>query len=478
MKYSKLFIIILSLVGLASRSSAIEETYLFEAKNGTQVQSFRGSLVVPENRVDSESRQISLTYIRFPSTSDNPGNPIVYLAGGPGGSGIETAKGRRFPLFMAMREFGDVIALDQRGTGQSNDIPIFKSPEKAPLDEALSVDAMKVGLLSASKKAADFWKSKGVDISGYNTRESALDLEDLRLLLGAEKLTLWGISYGSHLAMAALREMPGKIDRVVIAAVEGLEQTVKYPARTDAYFDRLQAAIDEDLQAAKAFPDLKDLMKRVHQKYEAEPKIVHFQSRSGEMIEMTVGKVELQLMASFMIADPDQAVNLPGLYSMLDAGDFSFVAPQIYHYIRNRGIHFRGMPEAMDIMSGVSEFRLAKIEEQSEGAILGDLLNFPMPHLVGGMGLEDLGETFRSPLISEVPTLALSGTLDGRTYPESAKEALAEFSNLTHVIVHNGGHNVYMQDPVISEVILNFMRGEEVATEVIVDVPSFLPQSQ
>ena len=46
-------------------------------------------------------------------------NDMTPIAGGPGGSGISTARGSRFPLFMAMREFGDVIAFDQRGVGQS-----------------------------------------------------------------------------------------------------------------------------------------------------------------------------------------------------------------------------------------------------------------------------------------------------------------------------------------------------------------------
>ena len=42
-------------------------------------------------------------------------------------------------------------------------------------------------------------------------------------------MTLWGISYGSHLALAALNEIPSEIDRIVIASAEGLDQTVKLP---------------------------------------------------------------------------------------------------------------------------------------------------------------------------------------------------------------------------------------------------------
>lgn len=95
------------------------EAYVFETANKQKVDAELGRLLVPENRRNPRSRLIELAFVRFKSTSLNPGPPIIYLAGGPGGSGIIAARGTRFPLFLAMREIGDVIALDQRGTGMS-----------------------------------------------------------------------------------------------------------------------------------------------------------------------------------------------------------------------------------------------------------------------------------------------------------------------------------------------------------------------
>ena len=78
-----------------------------------------GRLTEPENRRSPNGKTVELAFVRFKKTGTSPGTPIVYLAGGPGGSGIAAAQGTRFSLFMAMREFGDVIAFDQRGTGSS-----------------------------------------------------------------------------------------------------------------------------------------------------------------------------------------------------------------------------------------------------------------------------------------------------------------------------------------------------------------------
>src|SRR5215210_98310 len=135
-------IILLFAVSVAAQRKAGDLTikpYVFENQKGEKVDAEFGTLVVPENRRDPQSNLIELAFVRFKSTSRTPGAPIVYLAGGPGGSGIGTATGSRFPLFMAMREVGDVVAFDQRGTGYSKpnlgcyerwDLPLDVAPSR------------------------------------------------------------------------------------------------------------------------------------------------------------------------------------------------------------------------------------------------------------------------------------------------------------------------------------------------------------
>jgi pimeloyl-ACP methyl ester carboxylesterase len=91
--------------------------YTFENSKKEKVEAELGRLTVPENRSKKNGKTIEVAFVRFKSTSANPGPPIVYLAGGPGGSGIQSAQYGRFELFMSMRKFGDVIAYEQRGTG-------------------------------------------------------------------------------------------------------------------------------------------------------------------------------------------------------------------------------------------------------------------------------------------------------------------------------------------------------------------------
>lgn len=450
-----------------------ETTMTFEARSGDTTEGLKGYLMVPENRTDPESRMIRLEYVRFPTTGDPKGSPIVYLAGGPGGSGIQTAKGPRFELFMAMREFGDVIAFDQRGTGASSDLPTCESSQVDPDSEPLSDDDYLTIHKLAAAECLQYWSSEGVDIFGYTTLESVKDLDALRTHLGAEKISLWGISYGSHLSLAALKELDDRIERVVIASVEGLDQTVKSPARTDAYFGRLQAAIDADPELSKLYPDINGLMRRVHAKLDAAPVMLSVPLEDGGTAPYLLERRDMQQIASGMISDPQWAILGLGIYAELDQGGASGITGLMARWIDpDAPISYRPMSFAMDIASGVGAARKQVINEQAKSSLLADYLNFPMPHLDGVVPNLDLGDAFREAPTSDVPTLVLSGTLDGRTYPESQLEAVSELSQTEVVTIRNAGHNLFMVSPKVTARIQEFMRGEiSAVNEIEVELP-------
>lgn len=453
--------------------SANETAMVFEARGGQTADAQRGSFMVPENRSDPDSRMIRIEYVRFPATGNVSGSPIVYLSGGPGGSGMGTAKGPRFPLFMAMRAFGDVIALDQRGTGASNDLPTCESsqvdPDETPLSDA--------DYLTRHKLAADeclaFWDAEGVDIHGYTTRESVADLDALRKHLGADKISLWGISYGSHLSLAALKEMDDRIDRVVVASIEGLDQTAKLPARTDAYFDRLQATVDQDPALSTQYPNIKAMLRRVHSKLDAAPVMLSVPLKDGSEAPFLLERRDLQQLMSGMISDPQWAILGLGMYAELDAGGATGITSVMARFIDpGAPISYRPMTFAMDVASGAGASRTAEIVQQAETSLLKDYLNFPMPHLDNYVPGLDLGDAFREAPISDVPTLVLSGTLDGRTYPESGREAVSGLSNAHIVTLNYAGHNLFMSSPEVTALIEAFMRGEVMTTDTItVEIP-------
>ena len=75
-----------------------EKPIVFKANDGQVTDAFEGHIMVTENRNNPDSRKIRINYVRFPSTGKKQGSPIIYLSGGPGGSGIGTAKVATFPF--------------------------------------------------------------------------------------------------------------------------------------------------------------------------------------------------------------------------------------------------------------------------------------------------------------------------------------------------------------------------------------------
>jgi pimeloyl-ACP methyl ester carboxylesterase len=157
-------------------------------------------------------------------------------------------------------------------------------------------------------------------------------------------------------------------------------------------------------------------------------------------------------------------------------GDFGRIAQIIHDGIRSKFGRFHGgMSAAMDSASGITAQRLKLVEEQARTSLLGDALNFPMPQLAGAYRVPDLGDDFRAPVTSTVPTLFLSGTLDGRTYPESAAETASRFSQATHVLIENSGHNLFMVSPEVTEVILTFLDDNPIErTRIVLPTPAFI----
>ena len=247
----------------------------------------------------------------------------------------------------------------------------------------------------------------------------------------------------------------------MLAGIEGLDETVKLPSENDAYFARVQAIIDADPAAKAVYPDFPAMMRRVHQRLNASPAQATFvPPGKTDPVTVTFDGFTMQMFTSGSIADPSGVRRLPPIYLALDKGDYTLAGRLIYSQFLSAPERFAGMPEAMDLASGVSPARMARLQKEFPTSILGDTLNFPMPQVLGIRPALDLGESFRAPFKSSVPTLFISGTLDGRTYPNEAATTAKDFANGARLIVENGGHNIYEADPRIGEAVVAWFKGE------------------
>jgi pimeloyl-ACP methyl ester carboxylesterase len=446
--------------------------YVFQPQGGEKVDAEFGVLLVPENRNDPKSNLIELAFVRFKSTSKIPGPPIVYLAGGPGGSGIGAARSSRFPLFMAMREIGDVIALDQRGVGRSKpEIGCIQTVD-FPLDVPATREEFLRIFKERARDCARYWRDvQRVDLRGYNTNESADDLESLRKALGASKISLWGISYGTHLSLTAIRRHGKNIHRAILAGIEGPDHTLKLPSNVQKHLEDIDRVVKADPELSKDIPDFLGLVKSVLDRLEREPVTVEVTDpRSKQKVKVIITKFVFQVLTASNIGTT-LIRDFPSIYYSASKGDYSYIA-QVWLNESRREIG-SAMSLMMDCASGASAERLARIERESKATLLGNLADYVFPDVCEVLDSPDLGPDFRAPVKSDVPTLFISGTLDARTPISNAEEYRAGFTNSHHLIIDGAVHSdpLFLSSPKIKEVMLEFMKGQTPSTTSVTLAP-------
>ena len=193
---------------------------------------------------------------------------------------------------------------------------------------------------------------------------------------------------------------------------------------------------------------------------------------AGTATPVRVGGFVIQVLTGGLIANPDTLSLLPALYAALDAGQTEVLG----FFMRDAGAWLRvsGMTEAMDLSSGISAARLSRVGAEAPTSVLGDALNFPMPHIVGAVPGVDLGDAFRSPISVDHPALLISGSLDGRTPLEEQEDVIGQFVRPQRLLVENAGHNVLEAHPDVQTRVVSFFQGEDGGDATLtVPPPSF-----
>src|SRR3954451_15267861 len=165
------------------------------------------TLNVPLDRAGVDPSTIPLRIARVGRKS---GPTMMYLSGGPGGAGVSEMLGV-IPAVPGLDDRFQIIGYDQRGTGRSG---LLRCP-------ALEKDRH----LRSTSAAADCANRLGAARHHYTTADSVEDMEAIRQQLGVEKLTLFGISYGTELALAYARTFPTLVDRLIIDSVVDPDDT-------------------------------------------------------------------------------------------------------------------------------------------------------------------------------------------------------------------------------------------------------------
>ena len=234
-------------------------------------------LIVPEDRRHASTRTINLAVAIVAASSRRAkSDPIVWLAGGPGDDAIT-----EIPMALAgkLNTNRDVIFMSQRGTYTAKPRLTCESLDRVganTLDMPYDAAATAKAYSEATRKCRRELTAKTTALGAYNTLESADDLEDLRLALHITKWNIYGISYGTDLALTYMRQHPGGIRSVAIDGVlppslaGGVSTWISAGEGINAVFQACQ----DQAPCRERYGDIGATFRRLVIQYEAAPKTV------------------------------------------------------------------------------------------------------------------------------------------------------------------------------------------------------------
>ncbi|HJQ40452.1 MAG TPA: alpha/beta fold hydrolase [Thermoanaerobaculia bacterium] len=436
---------------------------------GGALQAQLGKITVPLRRGHPESGTAELAFVRLRTEGTKKAAPIVYLAGGPGGSGVNVARNPyALPSLTRLAEIADVILLDQRGIGKSTPKVQCAPTPAEPQARFAPAAEMLPRVVAATRACVEEWTAKGIDVAGFTMVESAADVEDLRKALGVPKLSLMAHSYGTSLALAIVRAYPASIERAALIGTSGPNHMRKLPLMLDAQLAKLSILAKDDMTAR---------LTRVLAKLEREPIPVRItDQKSKEKIEVRIGPDALRRILVADIGDGNDFPVFPALLRTIEQGDPSILAwfvEKRYNQASMSGVDL--MYTGMRCSGGATASRDREIAQQTPVSIFANALNGSFPEVCAALPTAvEQPDAFKSPIISDLPILFISGTLDSNTPPYQAEEIRWTMPYAMHVIVANAGHEDLEPNADVQLLMADYFAGKDVsARRIALPVPAF-----
>jgi pimeloyl-ACP methyl ester carboxylesterase len=440
--------------GAANSGAASSDTAYFEEADCPvdPIDSSRvtcGYLIVPENRDDPNSPTIELPIAILASSSANPApDPILFLQGGPGGSGLEDIEGWLESPYLEER---DIILFDQRGTGLA--YPTLDCPEVDEYDSNL--DAMQA--------CHDRLQDEGVDTSQYNSAANAADVADMRLALGIEEWNLLGVSYGTRLAMTVMRDYPAGIRSVILDS--------PYPPNVQAYseqainallaIDTLFAGCRADAECDDAFPDLEAIFYELVADLNDNPVELEGELYDGATLVNGIFSALYDVTAipwlPVVIYEAYEGNYDPLLeFTGEGYGRFQFQNDEI-DTSDSEGM-FYSVECHEEIPFNDYDTAVASIDDYPESARIGLLAD--IDELFAICDFWNAGQPANienNPVRSSIPTLILVGEYDPVTPPPWAQAAAAQLSQVFTYVFPGVGHAVLDSGDCAQNLIIDFL---------------------
>lgn len=442
-----------------------------------------GYMTVPEDRGKPDGKTIAI-YVGIFRTPNGTSNnePLFYLIGGPGATTADAYNifEDTSPSNYIRQNLGDnrdIVVIDQRGT--NNSLPaLYCSDELGPLRSqvyGISYRDAAALRIQAFSTCYNRFKSQGIDLSAYNTLENASDIKDLAAVLGYQKINIYSASYGTRLAMQMMKYYPEVIKSVVLDSILPPEVN-PFEEETPGVLYSFRSFFD----AAKSkYPHLERHFYRMMDELEIAPAAVigHHYDQSGNPTDNILVNVSGDKLAAYLVAELKQTpydTALPKkINDMYTTGNYGAVADT---WISNMDFFFpNGGPGSESPSVGmyncvfaandayytspykIEEIILQNVSNPSIASWLETNFIYMEPEILGQWPVDPLPFSESDPLVSDIPTLMLVGSLDNATPAIFSKPSEPFLSQSYYFSILAGHATAYLEcvDQMVNRFVKN-----------------------
>jgi pimeloyl-ACP methyl ester carboxylesterase len=383
-------------------------------------------------------------------------DPVVYISGGPGDGDWVDAE--RIPYWWDYLQDNpwlrhrDLILFDQRGVGMTE--PRADCPEM----EALELPSLSLGNdhQRAAEEARDAARAclarlqrEGHDAAAYTTAASAEDLHDIFTALGIPRWNIYGLSYGTRLALTYMRLHPADIRTAILDSV--YPPQVKFLEddawRTDRAFRLIFEACSADADCRQWYPDLAHHLLALVERLNAKPLAArHANPDGGPDLQFPITGETLLTHLFFSLYNRDDIERIPQIIDIFDRNLAKPIAREVDQLIAE--LHDRpdwgdAMSTTIDCLEDVPFNDPAKVQANYAASPL--LRSFadadPAPLCTTWVKAPPI-TAMDAPVESGLPSLVLAGFNDPVTPPSYAKLAASHLSKAFYVEFPAIGHDV------------------------------------
>ena len=422
-----------------------------------------GNLIVPELYAKPDGPTISLGVAVIKSTSANPRpDPVVFAQGGPGGSTIDTYT-QMLPS-SRIRKNRDLVLFDQRGTMYAKpDLFCQELYDETinTLDKVLTTAESEKLQYDAAMACRARLLKEGVNLAAYNSVENANDIESLRTAMGYEQINLYGVSYGTLLALHAMRQNPAGLRSVIIDSV--VPPTVNFnfeaPRSEDRAFTELFKACKEDTACNADYPNLEktffDLVVRLNK----QPASIQLTDSDTRKSYKTVINGDSLVGILFQMLYAHEFIPLlPKMIHNIAAGHDAFLEGVLPLFIFDKTVSYGMYYSVVCAEGGTSDPSKISFDgvrpELSKDA---NISNEGLVKLCTDWKVPALPAQEDTAVVSDIPTLVFNGRFDPITPPAYGQEAAKTLSKSYLFIFPNTGHGALTTSACADGIFLEFL---------------------